>query len=449
MYLMNPDGSGQARSGVTGVGRYGAAFSSDGSKVVFGEAYSGVSIVNTDGSNQTRLTSEPDESVRRAVFSPDGLKIAYESARSIGFGIEGPEYDSPAISVMSADGSGRTRLTDPPIGASDPVFSPDGSKIAFTSESNYTPSYYSPSRSGVSVMNADGSAPTRLTSATVNGVFEEEPSFSPDGSRIAYTRRAVGKDSEIYVMNADGSGQTRLGGGSAVGYGPVFSPDGLKIAFTSGRDVGPSSDVYVMNADGSSPARLTYVGASVTDWAAMISTAPGVLAPGAPGTTPALCPAPTSASVRCYRQRRRLVMAGTPADERFVGTDAADRIVAFAGNDIVAALGGDDFVAAGVGNDRLVGGAGNDTLNADSGDDSLAGVAGNDRLDGGPGNDRLSGGAGRDNLLGGAGRDNLLGGAGSDRLRGGPARDHLDCGSGRDRTVGINGDRVARTCERR
>jgi len=464
--VMNPDGSGQTPLSTEdrGFGNVAAAFSADGSKILFTRSSGGLAnsdgifVMNADGSQQTRLTSASDAIVERPVFSPDGSKIAFSSAPFLGPDIVwGSTFGPPAIYVMNADGSGQTRLGDASMGGYEPVFSPDGSKIAFTSNRDEQEN-----RTGISVMNADGSAPTRLTAA-VNHESDRLASFSPDGSKIAFTRGGydiangidVKKLDEIYVMNADGSGQTRLGGGSSLGYGPVFSPDGSKIAFSSTRDDGSIAQVYVMNADGSAPQRLTNVGtntggAIVTDWAAVISSGPGVLAPGAPGTTPARCPAPTSSSVRCYRnQQGRLVMAGTALDERFVGTDAGDDIVAFAGNDIVAALGGDDVVYGGAGNDRLVGGTGNDVLKGNSGDDSLAGVAGNDRLRGDDGNDILSGGAGRDHLTGNAGLDRLSGGAGGDRLSGGPARDRLKCGPGRDQALSTRGDHVARDCEHR
>ena len=56
-------------------------------------------------------------------------------------------------------------------------------------------------------------------------------------------------------MNADGSGQTNVTNNSAFDQDPSWSPDGTKIAFTSGRD--GNGDIYVMNADGSNQTRLT------------------------------------------------------------------------------------------------------------------------------------------------------------------------------------------------
>jgi len=62
-----------------------------------------------------------------------------------------------------------------------------------------------------------------LTGCGGGNTYNSEPTWSPDGSKIAFVR----KDG-IYVMNADGSGQRRL---TDAGGGPAWSPDGSKIAF--------------------------------------------------------------------------------------------------------------------------------------------------------------------------------------------------------------------------
>jgi dipeptidyl aminopeptidase/acylaminoacyl peptidase len=61
-------------------------------------------------------------------------------------------------------------------------------------------------------------------------------------------RESYWERSEIYVMNSDGTNQTRLTNNSATDYEPTFSPDGSKIAFTSNRD--GNDEIYVMNSDG-------------------------------------------------------------------------------------------------------------------------------------------------------------------------------------------------------
>ena len=155
------------------------------------------------------------------------------------------------IYTTNSDGSSLTPLT--PIGSSlfdrTPVWSPDGTKIAFGRTTVTT-------RSQIYVMNADGTNPTRITN---NSASDGQPSWSPDGSKIAFVSDRDGSE-EIYVMNADGSNQTRLTNNTALDIDPTWSPDGTKIAFTSARDfTNPmrSLEVYVMNADGSNPLRLT------------------------------------------------------------------------------------------------------------------------------------------------------------------------------------------------
>jgi pimeloyl-ACP methyl ester carboxylesterase len=155
-----------------------------------------------------------------------------------------PDGIQSDIYVMNADGSNPTNLTN--NGANDfyPSFSGDGSKIAFTSTRDGNNEIYA--------MNADGSNQTRLTN---NAADDYYPSFSSDGSKIAFasTRDVI---TEIYVMNADGSNQTRLTNNAAADTYPSFSGDGSKIAFTSTRD-GGDLEIYVMNADGSNQTRLT------------------------------------------------------------------------------------------------------------------------------------------------------------------------------------------------
>jgi serine/threonine-protein kinase len=192
-------------------------------------------IMNADGTNQRRLTRHRARDTGASI-SPDGRKIAFQSQREGGVD----------IFVMNADGSDPRRLTDFTqlgLGAVDPTWSPDGKRIAFRSRVN---------RIDIYVINLDGTGLEKLTSDS--SVVSGSPDWSPDGRRIAYVSRRHGRP-EIYVMNSDGSHQTRLTFNDSADTRPAWSPDGRQIAFYSNRD--GDQEIYVMNADGSNQVRLT------------------------------------------------------------------------------------------------------------------------------------------------------------------------------------------------
>jgi Tol biopolymer transport system component len=144
--------------------------------------------MNADGSEQRRLTrnAAPDSyAATELAWSPRGDKIAFVSRRDGNLGIY----------VMNTDGTGQHRLTRNTVRDGNPVWSPDGRRIAF--ESNWQ----------VYVMNADGSGQQRLTR---NEGLNLRPAWSPDGQTIAFERTAVRRRRPIAILRGFDSRRLHL-----------------------------------------------------------------------------------------------------------------------------------------------------------------------------------------------------------------------------------------------
>jgi len=136
-----------------------------------------------------------------------------------------------------------TKLTPDTTSASDPAFSPDGSRIAFVSQRDGNAEIY--------VMNADGTGATRLTN---DPQPDGRPGFTPDGQSVVFhSARPAGKQ-QIWVVNVDGTGLTQLTRDS-VNSAPSVSPDGQTIAYVSQRN--KDADIWLMARDGSNQRQFT------------------------------------------------------------------------------------------------------------------------------------------------------------------------------------------------
>jgi TolB protein len=216
--VVNADGSGLHRLTRKGWGNFTPAWSPDGQKIAFvrrGDGNLEIYVMNADGSGQRRLTRN---TVRDTdpVWSPDGRRIAFVS--------------NWQLWAMNVDGSGLRRLTLNGARNVAPAWSPDGQRIAFERRVGRV-TLGSCSGCGeaenfqVWAMNADGSEARKLAQDAA------QPVWSPDGQKIAfqYPRGPRGpggltKQSDIYVMNADGSGKHNLTRTPRVESQPVWSP---------------------------------------------------------------------------------------------------------------------------------------------------------------------------------------------------------------------------------
>ncbi|MEJ2750740.1 MAG: protein kinase, partial [Anaerolineae bacterium] len=147
------------------------------------------------------------------------------------------------ICTINADGSYETRLTVNPVTDFYASISPDGRQIAFSSRREGSWLAYR--------MNTDGGMLQRLGPTGVGAVYA--PAISPDGQRVAVAVDEGGGQQSIWISNLDGSNPFQLVTASLT-EDPVWSPNGLQLAFFSIMDGG--MDHFIINADGSGLHRL-------------------------------------------------------------------------------------------------------------------------------------------------------------------------------------------------
>jgi TolB protein len=167
------------------------------------------------------------------------------------------------IWTANPDGTGAVDVSkdnNSDTGDSDPAWSPDGTRIAFMREHKDTGS--NSFARNIWVMNADGTGQHNLTPNDPNAptrVDEYTPTWSPDGTKIAFVRVDIGQQfccpvipgsTDIWTMNADGTGLKNITNtpSNLDEHDPAWSPDGKKIAFAGVNSTG--GHIFTVNADG-------------------------------------------------------------------------------------------------------------------------------------------------------------------------------------------------------
>jgi len=261
IFSVMPDGTGLKQLTHGAHNHLCAAYSADGQQIAYCSDVSGsweIWSMKQNGTRQHQVThlngfsTFPD-------YSPDGSKIAFVSQLAT-------DSSDQVYVVNAANGGGLTQLTTCPVVDGFcfndyPVWSPDGKKIAYIHGERFDADG-NPLDEQVWVMDANGANKHQLT---FDAPFKDQvPDWSPDGAKIAYTSGLSG----IWVMNADGSNQHLLTGCDAAdpvpcptgdSWGPAWSPDGKQIAFL--RDFAAlgtnNRPIYVINADGTGQHQVT------------------------------------------------------------------------------------------------------------------------------------------------------------------------------------------------
>jgi Subtilase family/Domain of unknown function DUF11/Fibronectin type III domain/WD40-like Beta Propeller Repeat len=200
--------------------------------LIFSDPGTGIYTVDADGSNLEHLSLPGAGSIDlyegSLDWSPDGSKFTFAAEKT-------PNTHS-SVWTANAHGSSLTEVADD---GSDPSWSPDGTKLV-----------YGTALSGLlTVSNADGSNPNSIGNA---GVDNTSPAWSPDGTKIAWISGS-GLVHDVWVMNADGTAKTRLttsGDVYTAGIGAhvlAWSPDGTTLVFIRGDNA--DTQIWMMNAN--------------------------------------------------------------------------------------------------------------------------------------------------------------------------------------------------------
>ena len=267
LYTVHPDGTALRRLTVPPTrqalgGDSGPVWAPGGKSLVFernlpywGTDRMRLMAVSARGGAARQLTTGPFDAMPS--FSPDGRRIAFTRVVQ--------SLVAPTASLFTMDGSGRhvARLLADGIDLS-AAWSPDGRTIAFSRlESTSRPLR----EATLYLADADGS---NLRSLALHGL---SPAWSPDGRRLAFVSfddanepacpaASCPPSGELYVVGADGSGLRRLTRSRADDEHPSWSPDGSRIAFASGFDVrsqGHAPWLMVIRVSGGKATRIGHV----------------------------------------------------------------------------------------------------------------------------------------------------------------------------------------------
>ena len=226
------------------------AWSPDDSRIVFVKNDENVGgthdlySINIDGSDEVKLTNQNDNFSPQ--YAPDNKSIIFSSSNN----------GRAGIYKINIDGNNKQLLTPASKSFGDAKVSPNGSMISITSIDR--------NGSQIFVMNADGSNLKQITFTVSSRYFDTgfprdgncNPVWSPNGEKIAYVSYENGSP-DIFVINSNGKGNKRLTDTPLRDENPVWTKDGNYLLFASNRNPNVASQIYIMRTEGQMQTPLT------------------------------------------------------------------------------------------------------------------------------------------------------------------------------------------------
>jgi tol-pal system beta propeller repeat protein TolB len=194
-----------------------------------------ICIINADGTNSRRLTTDDSKQHYYPSVAPDGKSVVYAAFR---------EPNIYEIYEIDIDTGSVKQLTDRLGNVNGPEISPDGNLVAFKLST--------PTSNQIWLMNRDGSDQRPISNA-----FGWDPTWSPDGQFILFASDMRG-GVQLYRIKLDGSDLQMVSDLPAIRGRSDWSPDGTFIVTYSGQPW--NRDVYIQNADGSNARMLSPTG---------------------------------------------------------------------------------------------------------------------------------------------------------------------------------------------
>jgi Tol biopolymer transport system component len=192
----------------------------NGRTVAYARGDGRIWLMNADGTNQRPLTAEQDAGpASEPIWSPDGRRIAYDVVQVL----PRPHF---SVAVREVTTGNLVRTFDD---ARDPTWSSGGGRIVFeqgvSPEAGYSQALVSTTLAGAE----------RTLTPTLNVLA---PAWSPNGKLVAFYGVRAGASPGLYVVRPDGTGTRRLAGGgpaSAPAPAPFWSPDSKQLTFGTDR----------------------------------------------------------------------------------------------------------------------------------------------------------------------------------------------------------------------